>query len=182
MQPKANGRPVLPAALLGSSAYLIVRIRRHLYRRLSEQQSRLGLRIGHGAILTCLDEAGPMNQREIGAMLGTDASEVVRCIDWLERESLITRHSDEDDRRRNLLNITDAGREMAAHFQETMQAVEREVFGFLSNDENTQLQALLEKVAMADIHSPDLTDNRAPEPKVRKGRSAAPDCTLTRDW
>ena len=184
MQPHASGRPTLPGELRGSSAYLIVRIRRHLYRRLSDQPSRLGLRIGHGSILTCLNIAGPMNQREIGAMLGTDASEVVRCIDWLEREGLITRHSDEDDRRRNLLNITEAGREMAIHFEETILAVEKDVFGVLSAEENSQLQSLLEKVAMADIDGPDLTtDHKPSETRSKKTKvSTAPPCAVTLSW
>ncbi|HEX4212624.1 MAG TPA: MarR family transcriptional regulator [Candidatus Dormibacteraeota bacterium] len=65
------------------------------------------LRIG---VLAHLVRHGAMTPGELAAMDQVQPQTLTRTLATLEREGLISRRPDDDDRRRSLLNVTDAGR------------------------------------------------------------------------
>jgi MarR family transcriptional regulator, lower aerobic nicotinate degradation pathway regulator len=68
------------------------------------------LRFGHYVTLAQLAEAPMSSQRELGAALGTDPSDLVTVLDELVAAGLATRAVDPNDRRRRTLSVTRAGR------------------------------------------------------------------------
>lgn len=98
----------LPAALLENPPFLMLQILR-AGKRMAEEGPE-GPRLAHMAILATLVELGPQSQRDLGQRLGFDPSDVVRLIDVLEDDGHAGRRRDPDDRRRDAVVMTDAGR------------------------------------------------------------------------
>jgi DNA-binding MarR family transcriptional regulator len=78
-----SSRVKMPASLLNSEAFMIGRLRGRLVKKLMEEHSKLGLRFGSGTILICIEDIGPLSQRDLCELLEVDPSELVRHIDLL---------------------------------------------------------------------------------------------------
>jgi DNA-binding MarR family transcriptional regulator len=136
----------LPAALLRSEAFLVGRLRTRLVRRLTVEHERIDLRFGHGPILICLDDAGPLSQRDLADLLGVDPSELVRHVDRLEEQRFVERQADLDDRRRKVVQITASGRAMRQRYDRMIAEVEDDMFGALSPGDRASLVQLLARL------------------------------------
>jgi DNA-binding MarR family transcriptional regulator len=66
-------------------------------------------------VMFLIGEHTPTSQEQSAQRLGVDRTTMVALIDTLERKGLVTRHPDADDRRRNVVELTDAGREVLRH-------------------------------------------------------------------
>lgn len=139
----------LPPTLLHSDAYLLGRVRTRLIRRLSEGHAELGLRIGQGVILICLDEVGALSQRDLAQLLDVDPSDLVRHVDALEVAGFVARRTDPADRRRNILAITDEGRALRRRYDAMVARVETEVFGVVDAEDRQTLRRILRQIATA---------------------------------
>jgi len=97
-------------------------------------------RRGRGQNLTLSILAGreALSQRELQRMLGVQPGSLSELLTKLERKGLITRERGED-RRGNLLRITDAGRQAIADDGD----IEDDPFSVLNDDQRSQLTALL---------------------------------------
>lgn len=110
---------------------------------LSEPQFNV-LRILRGA-------AGPLPTSEVGRRMITRVPDITRLVDRLERLGLVCRHrAPQGDRRRVLVEITEAGRERIAPLDESLDAHLRELFGDLSRAERARLVGLLDRIARPD--------------------------------
>ncbi|HTX45543.1 MAG TPA: MarR family transcriptional regulator [Solirubrobacteraceae bacterium] len=78
-----------------------------LMRRLRAEH-RFGLM--HGAVLGRLDREGPLSTVELAAAERVRPQSMGQTLAELEAQGLIAREPDESDRRRTLLELTDAGR------------------------------------------------------------------------
>lgn len=133
----------LPAALKTSDAFLLGRLRTKLVRLLAEEHERLGLRLGAGTILICLADLGPMNQRDMADLLDVDPGSVVRVVDQLEERGLAERRADAEDRRRNLVTITQAGRKVREEYGIRRAQIEETIFGGIGPEGRAVLRQLL---------------------------------------
>lgn len=77
----------------------------------------LGLELRHFAALTTLNRRGPLNQRELGALMGSDKTTLGRTIDELETAGLVVRRPVPGDKRVRVVELTEKGLETfdAAH-------------------------------------------------------------------
>src|ERR1700677_3236043 len=75
-------------------------------------------------VMFLIGDHQPTSQQQSAQRLGVDRTTMVALIDTLERKGLLTRHPDTDDRRRNVVELTDAGREVLRH--ETKESNEAE--------------------------------------------------------
>jgi DNA-binding MarR family transcriptional regulator len=141
--------PRLPAALLESEAFLLGRVRTRLIRRLIDAHSALGLRIGQGPILTCLDDQGELSQRQLAQLLDVDPSDLVRHVDELQAAGFVARRADPDDRRRNMLAITAEGQLMRQRYDATIRLVEEAIFGGIAAEDRRTLRRILRQIATA---------------------------------
>jgi DNA-binding MarR family transcriptional regulator len=63
------------------------------------------------AVLLVLAGHEPASQQQAAARLGVDRTTMVALVDALEDKGLVTRHPHADDRRRNVVELTSAGRD-----------------------------------------------------------------------
>lgn len=99
---------------------------------------------GQGRALAMLAGRGEMSQRELQELLRVAPGSMSELLAKLERKGLLARERS-DDRRSNLLKITDAGREAAAK----VEAPGDELFSALSVEQREQFAEML-KLLLAD--------------------------------
>lgn len=97
------------------------------------------------AVLASLDEYGPLSQAELGRVLGLDRNNVNGIVVRLDARAQITRTPDPDDRRRNIVSITAAGRSRFATLRKSAAEVQDELLAELEPAERNALIRLLEK-------------------------------------
>jgi len=68
----------------------------------------------------------PMSQQEVAARLRVDRTTMVALIDALEAKGIVTRRPDPKDRRRNAIELTDAGLVLYERADATYAAAEQE--------------------------------------------------------
>jgi DNA-binding MarR family transcriptional regulator len=97
-------------------------------------------------VLSFLANNEGASQQELSQGMDVDRSTMAAIVQRLEREGLIRRDRDSDDRRRNRLVLTDLGRRTREQLQPLAIAEEHELAGALSEEEKDQLRMLLKKV------------------------------------
>ena len=114
-------------------------------RRMDERTPE-GPTLTAGSVLACLIEFGPQSQRNLSRRLRSDPSDIVRVIDELEGRSHAVRQRDPEDRRRNAVVATAAGK---AWLKSRMESVEERAAAYLPGltpEERTLLRKLLLRV------------------------------------
>jgi len=86
------------------------------------------------------------SQKEINDFMEVTPSTISRLIDGLEQKGLVRRVISADNRRENLIMLTDTGQSKAMAMWERTRLIYRELFGLLDNDELVYLQKILVKV------------------------------------
>jgi DNA-binding MarR family transcriptional regulator len=99
------------------------------------------------AVLTCLSTTDGQSQQQLADTLGVHRNAMVRLVDDLEALGLVERHRHPDDRRAHSVRLTKLGRRTWTKSQRATAALEVEVIGGLSPDEQSQLIALLQRVS-----------------------------------
>ena len=106
-----------------------------------------GLHPYHHAILAVLDEGSRETQGAIADALGYDKGQLVGLLDELEDAGLVSRQRDQADRRRQIVQMTPAGRKSLDKLRRVAAHVEDEFLSALSEKEREQFHALLLKLA-----------------------------------
>lgn len=92
---------------------------------------------------------GPLTPNEINAHLHLTSGSVTSLLDRLEQRGLVTRGPHPTDRRKVLVSITDAGRELVDwHLPETV-AIQTALFQVLTPEQLAELNRLIETVLVA---------------------------------
>ncbi len=65
---------------------------------------------GQSGVLFLLEKANGLKMSELSRLLKIDNSAITRVVDRLEKNGLVTREANPDDRRQFLITITDKGR------------------------------------------------------------------------
>jgi len=73
-----------------------------------------GIHAGELAVLLVLADREPTSQQQAAQRLGIDRTTMAAMLDTLEGKGLVSRHPDADDRRRNVVELTDAGKDIPA--------------------------------------------------------------------
>jgi DNA-binding MarR family transcriptional regulator len=110
----------------------------------------LGIEGRHFGVLLNLARGGPLNQRRLGELTGSDKSTMVRTVDDLEAKGLVVRAPAIDDRRAHAVELTDAGRALFARAEEIAIRVNDELLAHLSGAERQQLRHLLHRFTTPD--------------------------------
>jgi MarR family transcriptional regulator, lower aerobic nicotinate degradation pathway regulator len=125
---------------------LLDHVGRRLRLRSESVLAPLGLRPRHLIALTVLRDQGGSSQQHLAKTLEMDGTNVVGLLNDLEAEKLIERRRSPVDRRRHVVELTDAGAKLLAKAEFALAAVEDEVFRPLSDDQRETLYALLQQV------------------------------------
>jgi DNA-binding MarR family transcriptional regulator len=122
---------------------LLTRLSKQVHRRTPEEL--LGMRWRHFIVLSYLAEYDGVPQQDLGEVLCMDANNLVLLLNELEASDFARRRRDPEDRRRHIVEITDAGRAALRRGERAREAIEDDVLGALDNDERESLRALLAK-------------------------------------
>jgi DNA-binding MarR family transcriptional regulator len=68
--------------------------------------------VGDLGVLRVIASGEAQSQQEAAAVLGVDRTSMVALLDTLERQGIIARRPSEQDRRRNVIALTDHGWEV----------------------------------------------------------------------
>lgn len=85
-------------------------------------------------------------QQEIAEMMGKDKSVIQRMVNALENENFICRVVDTNDRRRNILKLTENGRELMERFIEIETQVTIDLMEGLTEDELSTFEKVIEQI------------------------------------
>ena len=92
------------------------------------------------------DHHGPLVQQDIAEMMGKDKSVILRMVDALESEGFIHRVVDENDRRRNIIALTDTGNELIGRFNEIEKQVSVDLMEGITMDELDTFYKVIEQI------------------------------------
>jgi DNA-binding MarR family transcriptional regulator len=129
------------------SMNLLTRLSRLVYRRATEDV--IGVRLKQFIALDYLSRQGGSSQQQLGQTLLLDPNNCVILLNDLEEHGYVERRRDPTDRRRHIVEMTDAGRRALAHAEERLETLEDEVLPNLEPSERAQLRALLAKALEA---------------------------------
>jgi DNA-binding MarR family transcriptional regulator len=115
-----------------------------IHRRSSEEL--LGMRLKPYMALGYIRDHPGVTQHELESALFIDANGVVLMLNELEAAQLSIRRRDPQDRRRHIVEITDAGRQAIDRADKAREGLEDEVLAPLSPEERATLQNLLRRV------------------------------------
>jgi DNA-binding MarR family transcriptional regulator len=110
-----------------------------------------GFRRHHYSALVALAESGPLSQAALGRTIGLDRSDVTAAVGELAERGLADRAPDPDDRRRNVVRITAAGRRQLRKLDRLVASAQDDLLEPLSPAEREQLLGLLAR--LADHHA-----------------------------
>jgi MarR family transcriptional regulator, lower aerobic nicotinate degradation pathway regulator len=130
-----------------SSILLISQLARGMRRRIEQAIAPLGLRPRELLALQHLQDRGPSPQQTLGELLGIDATNVIAILNSLEDGDLVERRRDRADRRRAIVELSEAGEQLLAALDDALREIDEEVFGSLTRPERKTLNALLSRVA-----------------------------------
>lgn len=99
------------------------------------------------AALSLLARGSAPTQLALAEAMGYDKSRLIKILDGLEAEGLITRRPDATDRRAKVVELTADGRGKLAAVQADIRAMEAEVLAELSARERETLLAVLPRLA-----------------------------------
>jgi MarR family 2-MHQ and catechol resistance regulon transcriptional repressor len=114
--------------------------------RLAERNSLGDLTPSQFAVLEALYHLGSMTPGEISAKVLKSGSNLTTVIDNLERDGLVRRERDEDDRRVIHVRLLEAGKNKLEDVLPNHVAALVEEFGVLSADEQARLSQLCKKL------------------------------------
>jgi DNA-binding MarR family transcriptional regulator len=105
---------MIPAALAETTGFLITQAHWLARDRANEAFRDLPIEIRHYAMLTTLDELGPVSQQALTNAMRVSATTVTQMVDDLERVKLVERRRNASDRRTYSVTMTPEGERVLA--------------------------------------------------------------------
>jgi DNA-binding MarR family transcriptional regulator len=120
---------------------LLTRLAKQVYRRSSDEL--LGMQLRHLVALSYVRDHDACPQHELAEAFCMDANNVVLLLNELEDLGHVARLRDPEDRRRHLVELTQAGRDALAGAERAQASVEDDVLQALDAEERATLWKLL---------------------------------------
>jgi DNA-binding MarR family transcriptional regulator len=130
------------------SGALLDHLARRMRLRTEAVLAPLGLRPRHLVALTVLRVRGGSTQQALATTLAMDGTNIVGLLNELEAAKLIERRRSPEDRRRHLVELTEAGAEQLAKAECACAEAEQEVLGALDASQRETLYDLLQLAAI----------------------------------
>ena len=130
-----------------SLGYLVNRTARLIAHDLAEKIRPAGVAIGQWPVLLFLWAADGMTQAELSRVVAIEPPTVVRTIDRMVRDGLVTRAPDPDDGRLSRIYLTERARSLRDELVPLAAAVNGEILNGLTANEARTLRRLLAKLA-----------------------------------
>lgn len=129
--------------------FQIHRIQKVIFRRGNHifQEAKVPLQLEQFPILLTAHAMEGMSQQEIADVTHRDKSSIQRTLGTLEKKGLIKIVQDANDKRRNLVYVTEGGKFLAEKIKELMKRAEQEAFSVLDPEERENAIANMKEVA-----------------------------------
>ena len=133
----------------GSSApaFLLAQVGAHAASRFAERLRELDLTPAHAGMLRILAATPGITQQALASALGALPSRLVALVDELEAKGWVERQSDDEDRRRYSLRLTERGVAALQSIGRIAREHQQKLLAALSEEERRQLARLLQRVA-----------------------------------
>ncbi|RYC71325.1 MULTISPECIES: MarR family winged helix-turn-helix transcriptional regulator [Spirosoma] len=140
------------AERMGTQAIFVISHVGHLMaRRANRELARLGftIQIEQFPVLFVVYFAGEelLSQQEIANFLQKDKSGIQRSVRTLERDGYLRVVPDSDDRRKNMIRLTPAGKMVIEQALKTTETIDHEVMSQLTADERDSFLKTVMKIA-----------------------------------
>lgn len=132
-----------PARLTAKPSWLLTQVAVHAHRLASEGFGAVGARGYHYRILAALDEYGADSQAELGRRCSMDRSDVVAAINELAEQGFVERTPDPNDRRRNIVSLTETGAGQLRRMEQALDKVQDDLLEPLAPEDRRTLTRLL---------------------------------------
>jgi DNA-binding MarR family transcriptional regulator len=130
--------------LLGARlGYLLKHAQLRLAGHAGPALARFGLDARELAVLAVLAAGRPLSQLEAARRLGVDRTTMVALVDTLEGKGLVRRRRSEEDRRRNVVELTEHGSRVRSDAEAAREAAERAFLAPLGEKDAARLVAAL---------------------------------------
>jgi len=133
-----------------SLGYLVNRAARAFANRLARELRRYGVGIGQWAVLMHLWSNDGMTQAQLARRVAIEQPTMVRTIDRMERDGLVTRDPDPNDRRASRITLTERGWALRDELVPLAAGVNRTATAGLAAGEVETLRELLAKLVAAE--------------------------------
>jgi DNA-binding MarR family transcriptional regulator len=100
------------------------------------------------AVLLVLAGREPQSQQQAAKRLGIDRTTMVALLDALEAKGLVSRHQHQDDRRRNVVELTEPGRSTLRQASKASDKAEAELLSPLTPTAAETLRTALRTIVM----------------------------------
>ena len=152
----------IPEELLASPVFLLKRLGMKAKEESYEAYSEAGVHPYHYAILATLAEGERETQGAIADALDYDRGQLVGLLDELEEAGLVERRRDPEDRRRQVVVMTPAGRKMLTKMRALARRLDEEFLTPLTPQQQGQLRQLLLVLAAEHVPSCQVTGALVP--------------------
>ena len=123
---------------------LVTQVSKALLRRTTEEL--LGMRLKSFLLLQQVRDRERVTQQELESALMIDANTVVLLLNELEAAGFSIRRRDAEDRRRHVVELTQAGRTALERAEKARATLEEQMTAGLSSEERATLRRLLREV------------------------------------
>jgi DNA-binding MarR family transcriptional regulator len=135
--------------LAGQPGFLLSRVGTAVQAGFKDVLAGWDLRPLHFMLLTGIQAGAGSSQQDLCRALGIDSGNVVELLDRLESLGYATRTRSSEDRRRQVVTMTPAGRAALAEIGEAVRSFEADFFAPLSRPEQAELGRLLARLYAA---------------------------------
>src|SRR6267143_2803230 len=125
---------------------LMIKLGRITMHRFTEALEPFGIRPRHVAALIELRDRGELTQQSLCGQLHLDPTNLVAILNELEQRGYATRRRDPEDRRRHLVEVSEAGIAVVEKVSEVMDGVEDDLLDGLEPAEREELEGLLTSI------------------------------------
>lgn len=106
----------------------------------------MSITIEQWSVLACLWKKDKVTQQTLCNLTSKDKPSMTRLIDKLEKRNLVTRVSDHNDRRINLIHLTDKGMALQQKATELVQKIATKTLDNISEEELIMSKAVLKRI------------------------------------
>jgi DNA-binding MarR family transcriptional regulator len=121
---------------------LVTMLSKSVYSAVAEREGS-SFKLKQVIALSYLRELGAVGPKYFGAVLCLDANNTVLLLNDLERDGLLVRKRDPEDRRRHVVELTDAGLHVLREAETAMAGIEESLLAALDEAQRSEFRALL---------------------------------------
>jgi DNA-binding MarR family transcriptional regulator len=119
----------IPRGIAQRQALLLHKLGMEVLQRAEDPLAALGLSGRQYSVLAVMDSDEPDSQLELAGLCGLMPAQIVPVLDELESRGLVERKRSETDRRRSVVRLTGAGRDVLAQADALGRSIEDVLFG-----------------------------------------------------